>query len=313
MYKMRKKSLRLFCSLLMVIMLIPVKAAAAGPIDTTKETTLTVSFTPDGKVGTEATFRLYKVAEVTRHGEYVATGRFVEYPVSYGADSAEAWRKLATTLKGYVAADAQAAPIAIGRISQSGKAFFSTLSTGLYLVIGDKYNAFGKDYEPEPFLVSLPSLHVSDCWDYEVECEVKYTGKVDSVPVDMEVLKVWNDNENPNRPDQIEVTLYAGNIASETVTLNKENNWSYRWYGLYGKTTWSVVETKVPEGYSATVEKQGNRFVITNTKEGVVPAAGDRLPQTGVVWWPVLVLLLVGLGLFLFGVRRFHTALRREV
>lgn len=70
------------------------------------------------------------------------------------------------------------------------------------------------------------------------------------------VNKVWEDYNNPNRPDSIEVTLqYKKEGESvytdyQTVSLNMGNNWSYTWSGI-PKTgyTYKVVEKNVPDGY----------------------------------------------------------------
>lgn len=70
------------------------------------------------------------------------------------------------------------------------------------------------------------------------------------------VNKVWEDYNNPNRPDSIEVTLqYKKEGESvytdyQTVSLNMGNNWSYTWSGI-PKTgyTYRVVEKNVPDGY----------------------------------------------------------------
>ena len=70
------------------------------------------------------------------------------------------------------------------------------------------------------------------------------------------VNKVWEDYNNPNRPDSIEVTLqYKKEGESvytdyQTVSLSMGNNWSHTWSGI-PKTgyTYKVVEKNVPDGY----------------------------------------------------------------
>lgn len=65
------------------------------------------------------------------------------------------------------------------------------------------------------------------------------------------VEKIWNDHDNPTRPDSIEVELYYKEPSSaewklaETATLNIGNNWSYTW-------------NKLPkEGYQYMVKEKG--------------------------------------------------------
>ena len=70
------------------------------------------------------------------------------------------------------------------------------------------------------------------------------------------VNKVWEDYNNPNRPDSIDVTLQYKKKGEgvytdyQTVSLSMGNNWSYTWSGI-PKTgyTYRVVEENVPDGY----------------------------------------------------------------
>ncbi|MBS5314157.1 MAG: hypothetical protein KHY53_15205 [Clostridiales bacterium] len=83
---------------------------------------------------------------------------------------------------------------------------------------------------------------------------------------------------------------------------------------------WSVSEAEVPNGYTVAVAREGNTVVLTNTakKPGnpdgevnppskkptgkttdkivnkTTDKTSDKLPQTGQLWWPVLVLLFAG-------------------
>ena len=69
------------------------------------------------------------------------------------------------------------------------------------------------------------------------------------------VEKIWEDHDNPTRPDSIEVELYykgpgsTGWELAETATLNIGNNWSYTW-------------NKLPkEGYQYMVKEKGKKTV----------------------------------------------------
>lgn len=84
------------------------------------------------------------------------------------------------------------------------------------------------------------------------------------------VKKEWDDYQNPNRPDEIEITLwqmYNGiRVDKGTVTL-KAPTWEYTWTELpvsdpndpTKKYTYEVIEKNVPEGYdSQTITPTGN-------------------------------------------------------
>ena len=59
-----------------------------------------------------------------------------------------------------------------------------------------------------------------------------------------------------------------------------------------------MAETNVPAGYTVTVTQEGTLFVVTNTYPGKTP---PKLPQTGLLWWPVPLLACAGLALVLAG------------
>ena len=80
------------------------------------------------------------------------------------------------------------------------------------------------------------------------------------------VHKVWNDNNNPARPTEIQVQLYKNNVPEgNPITLNDGNNWKHTWAELAVTPTWTVDEVNVPEGYSKDIAgSESTGFIITN-------------------------------------------------
>ena len=150
------------------------------------------------------------------------------------------------------------------------------------------------------------------------------------------VLKVWKQDQEKERPDSIVVELLQTDAEGNTTvvdrqTLTKENQWSYTWKNLSTLMRWSVSEAEVPKGYTVAVTREGDTVVLTNTakKSGnpdgeVNPPSkkptdkttdkivnkttdktsdktSDKLPQTGQLWWPVIVLLFAGAICLLVG------------
>ena len=117
-------------------------------------------------------------------------------------------------------------------------------------------------------------------------------------PVDKTVLKVWkNDGAHPEeRPAEIQAALLCSGEVYEVVTLNAENGWIYHWTDLDGEKEWTIVEYTVLDKYTSSVTQDGNMFIITNTY--------SEIPQTGQLWWPVPMLLAVGLGMIVIGLFR---------
>lgn len=109
---------------------------------------------------------------------------------------------------------------------------------------------------------------------------------------DLTVSKKWDDDNDKNRPNSVNVTLYRGKKAVETVRLGEWNNWSYTWTDLDADKHWQVLETKVPKGYVPSYAKSGDTVTVTNTA---------KLIQTGQLNWPIAVLGGAGLILLVCG------------
>lgn len=293
-------------------------AMAAGTIDTQAVGSLRIHFGANGTDWGGAAFSLYRVAEVSEEGIFAHTGYFAQHKetlVLNGLDS-DGWRALAQTLDAYVARD-NPAPLRTARTGSDGWAAFPELAPGLYLVTGEKYTSGQTTYAPEPFLVCIPGMHPeTGDWVYDVEASVKFGSETnppgEEGTVDRKVLKVWRDGGNPDkRPAEIRVQLLKDGRVYDTVTLSEENNWRYTWTGLDEDYTWRVVEAEVPDGYTVSIRREGITFVLTNTRPSDPPptpspeepsgGSGNRLPQTGSLWWPVPLLLCGGILLLILG------------
>ena len=87
--------------------------------------------------------------------------------------------------------------------------------------------------------------------------------------------------------------LLKDEIVIETVTLNKENNWEYKWEQIEASDEYSVKEINIPEGYTPTYKQIENTFVITNSK---------TLVQTGQMTWITSLLVITGLLFIIIGI-----------
>lgn len=155
------------------------------------------------------------------------------------------------------------------------------------------------------------------------------------------VLKVWKDDEHRGeRPEKVVIQLLRDGKVYDTVTLKESNNWHHTWKDLDEQYEWTVVEKEI-NAYTVAVDRNGTTFVVINThedepedsKEPEKPeypenpdepdepiVLGDedeknyaekpdkpsvigkeKLPKTGVLWWPVPLLGCGGLILILFG------------
>ena len=126
--------------------------------------------------------------------------------------------------------------------------------------------------------------------------------------------------------------------------MNAENNWQYAWDNLEDVYAWTVVEkemdnyyvgvvregitfvikntykpssseqtpttpdgqtTTTPDGKTPTTSPGGKTPTTTpGGKTPTTPGGSSKLPQTGQLWWPVPVLLSMGLLFILIGLIR---------
>lgn len=175
----------------------------------------------------------------------------------------------------------------------SYKASFTGLETGIYLVVGKEVFQDGVFYMPQVSLVSLSG-------DLNVDLKFETSDK----PSRIHVLKVWKRDNKKSRPKSIEVCLLRSDgIVVNRVVLNSDNQWSYTWDNLSTLYTYSVMETSVPSGYKESCTREKDTIVLTNTGNFTdkVEKKDEVLPNSGQLWWPVPVLLFVGLVLFGLG------------
>lgn len=288
---------------LLCFLLLTVAAPTAYAAD--EDFRLTVRYGYDGVPIPDARFHLFLVGDVAADGTLSLTGEFSGYPVIVNGQSASGLQIAADTLYGYIQRD-QISPIQIAATSASGYAAFFSLSCGLYLVAGQPCNVDGTLYQTQPQLIV-----VTEDLILEAKCEAQ---EEPTQPQTLSVLKKWTDTGyESKRPQSLSVSLVRDGAVVETVTLDAAGNWRYTWKDLEPGWQWAVVED-CPAQFAVTMEREGNTFILNNTRtvfpQDPPPASGSEdpsIPQTGMVWWPVVALLAGGLCLIALGAR-----LRRE-
>jgi len=298
---------------ILVLMLISQPAFAIDPLNVGTDVTLDVHYRGDSGIPvSNAEFRLYKVGEIDRFGKVKPTGIFAEYPVSYEPEDTLEWKRLAGTLAVYIEKDG-VSPVDQGMTNGKGMISFPNnaleMTTGLYLLTGREHVQKHLVYTPEATLICLPSRDENDNWNYNVTINPKYEFVLERTEI--QVIKRWNDNDNKlgMRPKEIEIQLLKDGKVYDTVILNKANNWRHTWTKLEASSKWAVLEADVMNGYIVDIEKDDQTFLLTNTfnssgsgpENELVPEPEERLPNTGVLWWPVPVLAGTGMTVFVVG------------
>lgn len=275
---------------------------------------------------------LYRVG--SRKGDnFVLEGDFAKYPVSLEDMSSSAITEAAETLENYAVLDKIPA-LAQGEIGKDGMLRFDDLDSGLYMVCGKNIQVGSTMYIPSAILVEI--MKSEDGKNVDLEAYPKLSTKVLSGESSKyAVKKIWENDENAleKRATSISVEIYGDEKLYETVTLDESNNWTYVWVAE-SDIDWRVKEVKVPENYTVVYRSNEKQFAIVNTYsdktpvqtiisttvtsngstratvKNANPATGysnnntnTKLPQTGLLWWPVPVMACGGVIFITLGVR----------
>lgn len=323
--------MRKVISIILVAMLLAAMALTASAESTTD---LTVRLVDESVPVVGASFDVYLVGERNNQSELVLTGDFAAYPVDLG-NVGENTREEATALYGFAKRDGLE-PNVVVTIGADGSATATGLEAGIYLIAGAPYEYQGVIYHTEPMLLVLPYMDVvTGQYDYAPVMNVKFTEETKET-VDLKVLKIWNDHSGQFRPKAITVHLLKDGVVYDTVTLTAATQWRHVWTELDGTALWQIVED-VPWYYTVRIERVGNTFLLKNfapeapkPEDPTVPGQptvptqptaptepgtptqpnqptqptkpSDKIPQTGMLWWPVLVLVNLGIALVAGGV-----------
>ncbi|MGM9628679.1 MAG: Cna B-type domain-containing protein [Faecousia sp.] len=153
--------------------------------------------------------------------------------------------------------------------------------------------------------VTVSVINNSDYSGYNVEIAARLNGKdtksdisdtnIYLDPLQLKVVKRWIDQDS-SRPSSISVDLLCDGevVRGKTLTLSAKNNWQATWDDLDPRLDYSVKESKVPAGYTASYKEDAKNHIWTITNTG-------SLLQTGQLNWPIPVLFAGGVLLLGFG------------
>lgn len=319
---------RIIVAALLVCLVLVQSVSAYGRIETGRDASLTIDH-----VHSDVSFSIYRVADVSETARFTLCGDFARYTDLQPMLDAGEWDDLANVLDSRVVRD-DLEPDETGETGKNGTLTFAGLKPGLFLVMSEPYRIGSTTYYLNTSLVCVPGLTADDTWTYDVVIHPKGTreDEPEKPKTEISVQKIWRDTGfREERPDSITVELLRGNTVVDTVTLSARNNWRYHWSELPSGHRYRVVETDVPLNYADSYNREGDTVVIVNTyippqppeepekpqppdePEGPdfedipdedVPLAKPTLPETGQLWWPVLLLTAAGLALILVGLIR---------
>lgn len=162
---------RIAALLLAVLLLcaLPATAYAHEPLDESRKGAITLEMEFDGKAVTGGSLTAYRVGQIQVRAEgdrFVPTPAMLAFPGSYEDITSP---KLAEEVAAYVEAKRLKSYATVE--NQDGKAVFSDLELGLYLIVQTEAS---EGYEPlKPFLVSVP-MSEDERYVYEVNAAGKF-------------------------------------------------------------------------------------------------------------------------------------------
>lgn len=288
-----RRAMALLMSLAMVVCLAPgVFAASFNETDNCK---LTVNV---NKNASNVKVDLYKVADAeidVGYIKYTNTSLFdykvntaIKSEVVLGHMSRDEWLKMADRLGSEVSKEefnAQGLAVEGTNVWLGKEAVllpdgsvksvtYNGLKRGLYLVTMESSN-----YNISPTLVCVPCEKVGDDWKSEVTINVKASSKGGDggdkyIIKDISVIKKWVGDSAEDRPESITITLRKNGQVFRTITLDKENNWSWteKKVSLKSSDKLTIDEESVPEGYVFTSSGSGTYALeAINTKTTDIP------------------------------------------
>ena len=311
--KRGKRLSRLVLSLIVIVMLLPVSALAAGKIDLRHDRSLKVTAVYETQPISGMQFDAYLISNVDEFGELKETTPYQEYrdALDIRGKNDEAWQEMALLLERKIILDGSLKPSRSAVTDKDGVAEFLDIPMGLYLIIGNAIQKNSHVYTTSPFFVMIPKQDLSsNTWDYHIVAKSK--PKQNPVVDDFKVIKEWVDefHKNPH-PQSVTIQLLCdGKPYGNPITLPYNGAWSYVWHNLETNHYWTVEETPLKDYKAKEPERVGNTFIITNvcdqpdTPNNPTSPSNPKLPQTGQLWWPVPVLIAAGLLFIVVGLVR---------
>lgn len=291
-----KRALSLFFAVMLFALAPATCVSAASP--TGAELDVCVMYGSDAVVGMNVNIYL---AATMRGTDMKLTSDFSMCTelLSVAAGDPDDVRRAAYSLESTVMLNRTIKPTATAVTGESGYAVFDGLVAGVYLVSCDSAIVDGKVYSAAPFLAYI---YEADTTSGECIVAMSKTS-MSGEKLDLEVVKLWSDACHPSaRPASVELSLWCDGKLYDVITLPENGRWSHTWYGLDAARKWNITETPC-EGYAAPeIVRDGNIVSVTNKcNKTTPPEIGDDLPPAGQLWWPVPIMLFVGVLLCAVG------------
>lgn len=271
-------------------------------------------------------FNIYKVAILDENNNISINKDFSMYPVDLTLKDKNV---IAGTLSSYAKRDKIKALINT-HTNSDGKILYKGLPKGLYLINGESFIKDGYIYTPSPLLIYIDSSTIDNSIR---EFNLKYEKRKVEGNLEINAYKIWDNDSGFIHPDNIEVQLLKNGEIIDNFLLNENNNWRKQWKNLSADAYYEVLEKNVPNGYTVSVYRDSSINKIINThitenetyEESIVKNFNNYLdktedstikkgktnghlknniPQTGQLWWPIPILLILSIFFIYKGLKK---------
>lgn len=290
---------------------------------------ITIDFKACSGLDTEMRWDIFKVADIVDSTSFKLTEDFQKYPIKFDVKDEAKLSSLAYTLSYYAISDSLI-PYCSKTCKPESLLIAENLPEGYYLIQSNQVEYNSVVYSAAPALVCVADgeKYGTD-WQLDITvipklglvCSGAASDKISCV-----VKAQWT---NTNEKYDVKVSLFKDGIVYDTITLNANNDWQYVWSQLPNKNEWTIVENDLPENFYVNfqmeyIDADGNGvkyFEITNSYEHptstvttaaatmsqtsvtnittvttvVTASEEEKLPQTGMLLWPIPVLAFSGL------------------
>ncbi len=229
--------------------------------------TLTVVCGTEDNDLTDMEWHLHRVGSIGSDGLIALEGAFAEYPILLDDMTASSLQDAASTLENYAVLDG-IKPLQTATVQKDCTLTFRNLEAGWYLVSGERIFYDDNYYTPSPILVEMkPTADGTSIEPITMYAKFTLNHKTDNNQISYYVKKIWqyNGDDAQNQPSVIQIGLYCDGKFVRSVTLDKQNDWSYEWTAGI-EEQWRVKELNVPKDYRVVYRSNDSQFVIVNAQ-----------------------------------------------
>lgn len=275
-------------------------SALALPVHAAGGETVTLSYCIEGDGNgqvpmSDVEFTIYRVGEIGEDGKIIPLTAFQDYVPESADSSAQVWSDAAEKLEEDLTANklTTVQPAATAQTNSSGAARFENLEQGVYFARSTKVQNGRYVYTTLPIFFSTFSQTIA----------IKYSRQL--LHEDLKIVKVWKDSCHPSRrPKSITIRLMRDGVKYSEITLPQKGKWEYTWKDLETRYQWTVEEDPITGYKKPEIRYENGLITVTNACNRPASHTNTTLVQTGQLWWPVPILLAVGLLMVIVGLIR---------